>query len=782
MSSLGLNIGLKSLLAAQASLDTIGHNLANANTPGYTRQRLEVSSSPSLRLGGLLLGTGVSADVVQRTTDALLNARLVRQVSTVGRLGSRLDVMGQAEAFLAGGEGGVDGLLQRFFGSVSTLSTAPEDVVLRAGAVQSTAELAGRMNQLAVEIEELRRETIQRLEVELDEVNELARQVSELNIQIAGSEAGQLSANDLRDRRDLLVEQLAERVNARAIEDQSGAVRILVDGYLLVSPTTHQRLSLDSSPSASAGGGVALQMSGSPKPIAVSGGTIGGLMTTLQDFVPGLREQVDSFARNLVLEVNRIHTTGVAAGGPYRGLVGTTPLQDLNQSGTFDDELLSRAGLPFDVTTGELYVNVTDEATGTTERHRIVIDAQRTSVGQFVADLNAIPNLSASIDERGHLQVFADTGYGFDFSRRLDPDPDAAGTFGGGQASLTTFGAGPFNLSAGDTLDLVGPGGPFTVSFPAGSFAQPGLATAAELAAALHGDASFQAAGLVASDVGGRLALQTAGSGAGESFTVSGGSALTALGFAAGTVVTGHDLAATVAIGGEYTGAQNGELTFRPNMDGTIGTTPGLKLQVFDGSGQQVAELDLGPGYQPGQPLDVLDGVVVTLGLGEVSASHGDVFQLDVVADSDSSDVLSALGLGVLFTGHDAGTIGVRTDLEKNPDLLATGTSGAPGDASNLLRLLELDTVGAADLDGATLGQAWGDVLGGVALEISGANGALESETFLLDSLQQRKTQLSGVNVDEELVLMIEQEQAFQAASQYIRVISDLTNELMSLV
>lgn len=775
MSSLGLNIGLKSLLTAQASLESIGHNLANASTPGYSRQRLEVSTSPVLRLNGLLQGTGVSADVVRRTTDVLLHARLVRQMSSVGRLDARLDTLGQAESFMSG----VEGLLQNFFDGLSTLSTSPQDVVLRSGAVSSSVELASRLKALSGEAEGLRRETILRLESEVDEVNELARQISELNVQIAGSEAGKLSANDLRDRRDLLLEQLGQRAGVRAIEDQSGAVRVLLEGYLLVSPTTFEQLRLEGVQS---GGDVELRLSGSPKPLAVSGGSIGGLMSTLTDFVPDLTSEFDAFAKNLILEANRVHTTGVGAGGPYRLLTGTSPLQDLNQSGTLDDELLSRAGLPFDVTTGELYVNVTNEATGAVEVHRLVIDANRTSVGQFVADLNAIPHLSAGLDARGHLQLSADTGHGFDFSSRLDPDPDAAGTFGGGQASLTTGGAGPFNLSAGDTLDLVGPGGPYTVSFPAGSFAQPGLATAQELAAVIGADPGAQAAGLTATAVGAHLALQTVGSGSSESFTLAGGTALGALGFSAGTVVSGHDATVTVAASGDYTGAQNGKLTFRPSMDGTIGTTPGLELQVFDASGALVAQLDIGPGYVPGEELDVLDGVVLTLGFGEVSATNGDVFMLDVVADADTSDVLPALGLGVLFTGHDAATIGVREDLQRNPELLASSVSGAPGDASNLLQLLELDTRGLQGLGGVALGEAWSNVVGGVALEIGATSSALDSETFLLDSLEQRRTQLSGVNVDEELVFMIEQEQAFQAASQYIRVISDLNNDLMNLL
>ena len=80
MSSIGLGTGLRALLSAQMTLDTIGHNIANAYTPGYSRQRLEISSSRSLILRGLSIGNGVDADVIRRTADSLINKRLVINV------------------------------------------------------------------------------------------------------------------------------------------------------------------------------------------------------------------------------------------------------------------------------------------------------------------------------------------------------------------------------------------------------------------------------------------------------------------------------------------------------------------------------------------------------------------------------------------------------------------------------------------------------------------------------------------------------------------------------
>ena len=93
MTALGINIGLKSLLAAQASLETIGHNLSNANKPGYSRQTLHVSTSSPLRLRGLTQGTGTQTDVVSRTVDSLLHGRITAQVASLGRIYARLDIV-----------------------------------------------------------------------------------------------------------------------------------------------------------------------------------------------------------------------------------------------------------------------------------------------------------------------------------------------------------------------------------------------------------------------------------------------------------------------------------------------------------------------------------------------------------------------------------------------------------------------------------------------------------------------------------------------------------------
>lgn len=779
MSSLSLDIGLRSLLTAQASLETIGHNVANAATPGYSRQDVLTSAAPGFKLRGLMMGRGVQADVVQRTVDMLLHNRLVRQSSSLGRLDARLENLGELETYVGStGDAGVPARLSKLFADLSTLSTSPADPLLRSGAVQSAADLADTLNQIAGNVQQLRKDTVSALRVNVDTANTLAAKIGEFNRKIPEIEGGGLVANDLRDQRDQAVRELSALIEIQVVEEPFGAVRVLVGGHMFVSPTKVGELRVDNDP---ATGETALRMGAQGPLIDIQGGRIGGMLDLLENDLPDLAGKLDQYAAQLALEFNRAHSTGVAGDGPFTLLTSYNAIQDVNQSGFLGDELIANAGLPFDVSSGALYVNVTDLASGAVTKQKIAITASQTSVDDLIGALGSIPGLNAALDPQGYLQVFGDPGFGFDFSPRLDPDPDALGSFGGGQATLSTP-AEPFALALGDTLDLSGPLGPFSVAFNAADFAQIGAATAEELALVLNADANFQANGLVATASQGRLLLQTQGSGASQTFTVASGSANAALGFAPATTIVGHDSAVAAELAGVYTGSASGTWTIQPLSDGTVGTTPGLALQVFDGAGKLVATLDVGAGYTPGDELALPDGVRLSLGPGELAASQGDFLAFDVVADADETDVLAALGLNLLFTGDDADTLAVRKDLLADPARLAAGLGTASGDAQNLLRMLELDHAAVEGLGGASLGEHYGGISGDVALEISAAASTREAEQLLLDSLQTRRDQLSAVNIDEELVKMIEQEQAYAAASQFLRVVNDLQTELLSII
>ncbi|HUR26641.1 MAG TPA: flagellar hook-associated protein FlgK [Planctomycetota bacterium] len=776
--SLALNTGLKALLAAQSKLETIGHNVSNASTPGYSRQTLEVATSGTLRIRGLIQGTGVQAQVIRRTVDSLLQARLTSQGSVVSRLEARIGTLSEAEALFSSGTGSLNELFKGFFGGLTSLSTTPNDPHAQANTLQQASDLGAKFKQLAGGAKNIGTDAIQRIEGGVQRVNVLAERISRINAQITSAEIGSGSANDLRDAREQAVRELSALTDVRTIEDSRGALRVLVGGQTLVSPLGFSGLEVVTHGPSS----VSVRIQGSDVDAAITGGEIGGLLGVVRDFLPGLQQDLDRLAHEFILEMNRVHSTGMPASGPMQSLRGDSAIRDQDGDGQLGDELLSKAGLGFDTHSGDLFVNVTDLATGETVKHKLTLDAGRTTVSGFTSALSALGHVSASLDPQGHVRIAADPGFAFDFSARLDGAPDDVGSFGGGRASLAAATSGPYGLVAGDTLDFVGPLGAFSVALPSQQFANMSQATAPEIAALLNADTNFQANGLVASSVGGALVVQTAGSGTNQSFTLASGSANAALGLTANTTVQGQTLAVAPKITGAYTGSANDAWTFRPSADGTIGTTAGLKIDVLDSHGVRVAQLDVGASYVPGTELEVADGVKVAFGIGAVSATDNDLFQLDVLADADTTDVLVALGLNTLFTGSDAETIGVRAELEANPELFASSQSGAAGDANNVLRLVELAKSSVSGLGGTSFDTHVVGLVGGVALELSSARDVAESEDFLRQSLEARRDQTSGVNVDEELARMIEAQQAYDAAGQYMRVVNELSNTLFNIL
>jgi flagellar hook-associated protein 1 FlgK len=783
MSTIGLNTGLKALLSARYMLDTIGHNIANANTPGYSRQRVQLGSSLPVQVGRLLIGSGVDAGRVERSVDELLGRRILGQRSLLGALGTQRAGLSDFEAWFAEpGENGIGGLLDGFFATLNQLSTAPTDPVLRTDVVQATQSLTARFRELDRFLANAAGDTLADVTARVGEVNRLADEVVALNLKVGETESVGLTANDLRDRRDAALARLAELADTTTLDGPNGSVRVLLAGNTLVGAARANHLSVRTD----ANGASELRIQGAEGGVPVSGGEIGGLMRLASELAPAYRERLDRLARGLILEVNRVHSTGIPSSGPLRALVGENRLQDFDQDGKVVDELLANAGLPFDVVSGALFVNVGADGGGF-EKHRIDVSATHTTVQDFLAELNAIPHLSASVDAAGRLHVEADVGFGFDFSRRIDADPDVAGTFGGARASLGT-GAGPFALADGDTLDLVvntggGPVG-LSIAFAAADFQEISSATAEELAAAINADPQAQASGVVAAAVEGRLFLQTASSGASAGFSLSGGSAVGALGWSAfvGAAVQGQANSVDVRLGGAYTGEADERFVFRPLSDGVIGTTPGLEVEVLDRAGNRVTVLSVGAGYAPGTELEVLHGVRASFGLGELSATHGDLFAVDAVADPDSADVLVALGLNGLFTGSGSGDLELRADIAADPGRLAASLGGEAGDGRLLLEIVEVERRSSQALAGATIGRFWGDLVGDVGFEAALADSAIDSSSAVLESLEERRNSISGVNVDEELVDLVAYEQSFAAAAQYLSVVNQLGDELMSIL
>ena len=779
MSSIGMNIGLRALLTNQSSLDVIGQNLANANTPGYSRQRVQLGASGSVMRHGLGFGTGVDASMIGRSVDNLLGGRIITKVSDLYSLDAKVTGLSEVESALGEPGGfGMSSKLSDFFVSASSLSSNADDTVLRSSFLESARTLADGFRSTITNLDQLRGDSARQAEMITQEANVLSDRVADLNREIRSQEAGGVEANGMRDERDQVLRELAQLVDISYEEGSTGEVRVHVAGRLLVGDGGAVEMSTQLKPD----GSVKALLSGSQEELEVKGGKLAGLLNVQSSYMPKLFGQLDSFVRDMITEANRVHSTGVPQAGHMTRVVSEHAVVDVDGDGGRLDELLSDAGLPFDVNSGTLRVNVSDLSSGELVSHDVAIDATSTSVGEFLDVLTSIDGVTASLDGQGRVNIQAESGFGFDFSNRLNANPNADGTFGSGHASLGTGASGPFALNDGETLDLSGPAGPFSVTLSQGDFFEITQASAAEIADVLNADPNMQANGLRANVVADRLFIQTAGSGSTESFSVTGGSALGALGWTAGTTLTGADTGSSVTVTGSYGGSENEELVFVPRGDGDVGTTPGLLVDVFDSAGELVTTLDVGDSYLPGTELEVVEGVQVSFGFGGLSASNNDAFSLDLISDSDTTDVLVALGVNGLFSGSDATSVGVSEALVGDPSLLSASNSGFQGDAGAILDLLGLQFGGAESAGGKGLEAAFSDIVTDLGFEAQSAASAREVGEYVVASLDQRKAELSGVNVDEELVEMMRFEQSFAAASRYIQVINGLNDTLLALI
>ncbi|HPF12650.1 MAG TPA: flagellar hook-associated protein FlgK [Planctomycetota bacterium] len=777
MATLGLDIGLRGLRAAQTALDTVGHNISNANTPGYTRQRVDLDTSHPTRMRGLLQGTGVETDGIRRITDALLNKRIRSQVSVYQGLDVQLQGMSRIEDMLSEpGGNGLGALFDGFFSSVAGLSANPGDSVLRNSMVQSASSMTDEFQHLSTEISDARSQNLQELQYRTGEVNRLANSILNLNQEIAQAEASQVPANDLRDRREQELRSLSEQVDVSFTEQGNGAILVSVSGRVLVGSQRVHELSVESNPQ----GEPELRIDGSNVPVQVSGGQVGGLLRFRQEFLPTLEAKLDKLARNMILEVNRAHSTGTPESGGFTLLSGTQPVAGANTNERLA-QLVRSAGLPFDVQEGRLYVNMTNAATGEVRVDSFAIDPNNMTVQGLLQSLNGVEHMNAGLDSLGRLNLTADSGYRFDFSARLDSNPNDYSTLGGGRATIGTAAHGPYGLSNGGTLSLQGPLGSSTVTFQSSDFADIQNASAQEIADVINSDAGMNSSGLRAVAVGDRLVLQSQNEGSSESIAVMGGSMLSALGLSAGTLAGGNDNSVQVEAFGRYTGSENRTLYYEPVGDGVIGTTPGLQIRVVSADGSPVAVLDVGEGYVPGTRLSVGEGVEVSFGYGELSGSTGETFKQDWIADSDSSDVLVAFGVNSFFDGDSAGTIEVSQALQSDPNRISYSGSGASGDNGALRRILTLQQASVDGL-GASLGDYYGQVVGDVGFRISTTQSATAVAESLVQSLDARREEVSGVNVDEELVNMVRFEQAYTASARYIQTVQQLNDTILSII
>lgn len=234
-----LNVGARSLLVNQKILETVGNNIANVNTPGYSRQSVIVQNVDGQFTGGGYYGNGVDITTVQRNYSDFLTKQAALMKSVASSDSARYDKLQQLESVFASGTNGLGASVSDLLNSFSDIVSAPSDLTARSVALTSADEMAARFQTAANQLYELRLGVSQQLQTNVTTINNLAAQIARANQEISRAMGSGHEPNDLLDQRDQLISELNKYIQTTSVPSSNGTVGVFVGGsQALVLGTT----------------------------------------------------------------------------------------------------------------------------------------------------------------------------------------------------------------------------------------------------------------------------------------------------------------------------------------------------------------------------------------------------------------------------------------------------------------------------------------------------------------------------------------------------------------
>lgn len=325
----GLNTALTSLWAQRRGLDVTGQNIANVNTEGYSRQRVDMKSIgpnavPAIFSTSPNIGGGVNADQIARIRDMFLETRAHTEHATLSRLTEQDATLTQVQqAFREPGDSGLQSMLGDMWAGWSDLANQPSDLAARSQLLQQVQTVTTGLRSTRAALDQQWTASQQGLVTLVAEVNNAASAVADLNQGIQRAQQNGLPANELIDKRDALVVKLADQIGATTRPGDDGMLNVYVSGTPLVFGTSATALHVVGAltPDDVATQPPRIEPVSGNYPVSV-GGTAQGRVAALNDILPTYRNRLDATAANLAAALN----AGQAAGYDLNGNPGAALL------------------------------------------------------------------------------------------------------------------------------------------------------------------------------------------------------------------------------------------------------------------------------------------------------------------------------------------------------------------------------------------------------------------------------------------------------------------------
>jgi flagellar hook-associated protein FlgK len=807
-------VGLSALQAHQRAIEVTSHNIANATSPGYTRQRADLAANAPENISIGQIGRGVTTEGIRRLANDIVIERLRQGESEASRLSRLQETLDAAEKlFNEPGDNGISASINKLFSTFEDLSNNPESSALRSAVVGQLDSFAYTMNNLGSSLENLRTSMQGSLESTVVEVNRLTSEINKLNQGVREQTIAGNSPNDLMDRRDKLIGELSQHLELRVRHmPNDGSVMIDAAGSLLVGLNYSEQISVGTQTD-----GSLVLLASNKSAIAAGGGEVGALLDLHNTYLPDLISQMDDVANILAGELNARQSTGTNHAFPATSFTSGQAIDTTLSAVNLDDEsqiqsTMGGLGIPSvympsftdengNIVPRNLTINVYDPVAKTAQKYMVrydpstsdgerslddlisVINTGRSTLsGGFTLyppDAAGIANLTASkvpVDGGYRLELSASNGKQLDFSTALDVNP-ATGAWTSGATTIS-----------GIDAALAGKRVTFTV---VGNTLQASTRDPNTGVAQAYGT-PFVLGGAVGAIGALSLALTAGASNylSGDSFSVDFDST--------GAVVNGTQLPEWTAgdAATKITGRYTGTLAFIPGQEwsirvvsaGTIGSStnaPIVEFSYFTGSKdapvQQTMQRILDDSYIAGAPVQIADGVYATFAAGSFS-TPGNQVSFVVDSEPDQARLLPALGINTMFDGTTAATLKLNNNLRKNPNLLGIASSRSEGDNANLLGMAAVRQ-GESFGDGQmAIDDFYHATITDLGVRFADTKRLADNQGLMQKTLENQRQETSGVSIDEEVATLILMQQAYTAAARIISTARENITTLMDVM
>jgi flagellar hook-associated protein 1 FlgK len=293
-----LQVASNALQTTQVGLQVIGNNIANANTPGYTRQDVVYATAPTQLVGVLPIGLGVQIRGIIQQTDRFINERLRGAISDVENAETQKQTYLRLEAIIGElSDTDVSTSLNRFFSSIHDVLNQPEDLATRNLAALQGRRLAEDLTRYDARIRQIRKDVNDGIVAAANDINRLTTELAKLNVQIVATESslsGISEAGSLRDQRNMALADLAKIVQIRAVEQESGAVTVFVNGDFLVFDGETRPVSVELTEDRGLTS-ASINIADSDAPLDAASGRLAGLYAARDEVLGGFLDNLDDF-------------------------------------------------------------------------------------------------------------------------------------------------------------------------------------------------------------------------------------------------------------------------------------------------------------------------------------------------------------------------------------------------------------------------------------------------------------------------------------------------------